>query len=514
MQASIQYQYHQSINQSINQSIPRMFPAQVQDISSGSVVTKKNVWRHPACSGGEYVSKNGFRVLSSSAHAANLIEDFTQLFGTKPCTTPPPYISYHAAVAAVQHSLSCAAFLFFERSFFERNNIRCPYRRQGQVIARVMSSDELVIALAKVQMQVTELSALRRYQCTRILGGPMVALLALKLAYGGGSSNTNGTVDCRVRHTIMRRALGSEQRAIHVARPYIRYARNHSEYVSRVVIDNATREMKIRYDDHAPIVTKRSELFNGPSEFHKAEFYANKCIRLIEGDDAARKWRDLEEKIQRVRRGELTVHDVMFDPSDNYWVFSVYHTFYCALKNYIGSNTKWLTNWSTVQSTTSQSTTSKSTTSKPGVWRSLYSSESGIAINKDSKSYVQTTQMIHTMYAFLLRTQNILSDKFISVFGFSNKFRNTVLMRLHHLSSVNGDEASALMLGQFIPCLMTPEIHMDINVCTRGFQESHFYVKMSSRVFGKLKKRFKHLIPARHNGVIDRTTFMTAVYSV
>jgi hypothetical protein len=474
-----------------------MFPAQVQDISSRSAVTKKNIWRHPACSGGEYVSKNGFRVLSSSAHAVNLIDDFTQIFGTKPCSNPPPYISYHAAVAAIHHTMSCTAF-------FERNNMRYLYHRQGRCIARLLSPDVSIIAMAKVRMQSTELSALRTYQRTRILGGPMVALLALKLAYGGGSSNTNGTVDCRVLHTTMRRALGSERRAIHVARPYIPHARNHSEYVSQVIIDNATREMKIRYDDHAPIVTKLSQASNGPSEFHMAEFYANKCIRLIEGDDAARKWRDLEEKIQRVRRGELTVHDVMFDPSDNYWVFSVYHTFYCALKNYIGSNTKWLTNWSTVQPTTSNH----------GVWRSLYSSESGIAINKDSKSYVQTTQMIHAMYVFLLRTQKILSDKFISVFGFSTKFRNTIMMRFHDLSSVNGDEASALMLGQFIPCLMTPEIHLDINVCTRGFQESHFYVKMSSRVFGKLKKRFKHLIPARHNGVIDRTTFMTALYSV
>ena len=122
--------------------------------------------------------------------------------------------------------------------------------------------------------------------------------------------------------------------------------------------------------------------------------------------------------------------------------------------------------------------------------------------------------MIHTMYAFLLRTQKILSDNFMSVFGLTTMFRNTIIMRFHHLSSVNGDEASALMLGQFIPCLMTPEIHLDINVCARGFQDSHFYVKMSSRPFGKLKKRFKHLIPARHNGVIDRTTFMTALYSV
>ena len=478
-----------------------MFPAQVQDASSSrSVVTTKNVWRHPACTGGEYVSKNGFRVISSSAHAANLVEDFNQLFGTKPCTKPPQYISYHAAVAAVHHTMSCTAF-------FERNDIRYIYHRQGRVIARLLSPDVSIIAMAKVQMQSTELSALRRYQRTRILAGPMIALLAMKLAYGGGSSNTNGTVDCRLLHTIMRRALGSENRAIHVARLYIPHARNQSHYVSQQVIADATREMKLRYDDHAPIMTKRSELFNGPSEFHKAEFYANKCIRLIECDDAARKWRDLEEKIQRVRRGELTVHDVLFDPSDNYWAYSIYHTFYHAVKNYLGSNTKWLT----VQNPPERSTTS---TSKPGVWRSPYSSGSGIAIDANSKSYVHTSQMIHTMYAFLLRTQKILTDKFISVFGFTTMFRNTIIMRFHHLSSNSGDEASALMLGQFIPCLMTPEIHLDINVCARGFQDSHFYVKMSSRAFGKLKKQFKHVIPARHNGVIDRTTFMTALYSV
>ena len=505
-----------------------MFPAQVQDASSSrSVVTTKNVWRHPACTGGEYVSKNGFRVLSSSAHAANLIEDFSELFCTSASTsantnanakTPPLYISYHAAVAAVHHTMSCTAF-------FERMNMmylyQHLYQRQGRCISRLLSPDAFIVAMAKVQMQSTELSALRRYQRTRILGGPMIALLAMKLAYGGGSSNTNGTVDCRVLHTTMRRALGSENRAIHVARTYIPRAVNFPHYVH---VDDVKHEMKLRYDDQAPIMTQRSELFNGPSEFHKAEFYANKCIRLIECDDAARKWHDLEEKIQRVRRGEITVYDVLFDPSDNYWAYSIYHTFYCAVKNYIESNTKWLKVQDPSQIAariaqcggllrwrSSMSRLEKKECS--AVWRSPYSSGSGTAIDANSKSYVQTTQMIHTMYAFLLRTQKILTDKFISVFGFTTKFRNTIIMRFHHLSSVNGDEASALMLGQFIPCLMTPEIHLDINVCTRGFQDRHFYVKMSSRAFGKLKKRFKHVIPARHNGVIDRTTFMTAVYN-
>jgi hypothetical protein len=482
-----------------------MFPAQVQDLSSMSVVSTKNVWRHPACSGGEYVSKNGFRVLSSSAHAANLIEDLTQLFGTKPCKKPPLYISYHAAIAAVQHTLSCA---FFESAYLNAANL-IYYRQARQCTARSLSPDAMIVARSNVHLKVTELSALRTYQRVRVLGGPMITLLAMKLTCGDGTVNPiNGLVNCncKVLYTIMRRALGSEKRAIHVARLYIPHAMNHSQYVSQDVIDDAKLEMKLRYDDHAPIMTKRSELFNGPSEFHKAEFYANKCIRLIECDDAKQKWRDLDEKIQRVRRGELTVYDVLFDLSDNYWVYSIHHTFYYAVKNQLEANTKWLT----VQTPPVRSTTS---TPKPGVWRSPYSSNSGIAIKTDSKSYVQTSQMIHTMYAFLLRTQKILSDKFISIFGFTTMFRNTILMRFHHLSSSSGDETSALMLGQFIPCLMTPEIHLDINVCARGFQDSNFYVKMSSRPFGKLKKRFKHVIPARHNGVIDRTTFMTALYT-
>jgi hypothetical protein len=489
-----------------------MFPAQVQDNSSMSDVTKKNVWRHPACStGGEYVSKNGFRVLSSSAHAANLIEDFTQLVGTNPNTKPLPYISYHAAVAAVQHTMSCA---FFESGYHLNAANLIYYRQAREYIARSLSPDAMVIAMAKVQMQSTELSALRTYQRVRVLGGgSMVTLLAMKLTCGDGTVNPiNGLINCncKVLHTIMRRSMGSEKRAIHVARPYIPHARNHSHYVSQDVVADAMREMKLRYDDQAPIMTKHSELFNGPLEFHTAEFYANKCIRLIECDDAARKWLDLEEKIQRVRRGEITVHDVMFDLNDSYWVFAIHHTFYHAVKNTLEANTKWLKVHDSSQIVARSRSHKKECSA---VWRSPYSSASGIVIDSNSKSYVQTTQMIHTMYAFLLRTQKILSYKFISVFGFSSMFRNTVLMRFHHLSSNSGDEASALMLGQFIPCLMTPEIHLDINVCARGFQDSNFYIKMSSRAFGKLKKRFKHVIPARHNGVIDRKTFMTALYN-
>jgi hypothetical protein len=61
------------------------------------------------------------------------------------------------------------------------------------------------------------------------------------------------------------------------------------------------------------------------------------------------------------------------------------------------------------------------------------------------------------------------------------------------------------MMGHFMPFLMTPEVHLDIAVTERGFQMDTLYVKMSNRTFGKLKKRFKHIIPFRHNGFIART---------
>jgi hypothetical protein len=54
--------------------------------------------------------------------------------------------------------------------------------------------------------------------------------------------------------------------------------------------------------------------------------------------------------------------------------------------------------------------------------------------------------------------------------------------------------------------MMTPDVHLDILVEGRIFQNPELYVKMSDRIFGPLKKEQQDVIPSRHTGTIERAT--------
>ena len=79
-----------------------------------------------------------------------------------------------------------------------------------------------------------------------------------------------------------------------------------------------------------------------------------------------------------------------------------------------------------------------------------------------------------------------------------------IIERAHGLASKDGSEMSALVFGYFMPYMMTPDIHLDIDVTSKFFQNLMLYVKMSDPIFGKLKKRFRDVIPSRHNGYIAK----------
>jgi hypothetical protein len=68
----------------------------------------------------------------------------------------------------------------------------------------------------------------------------------------------------------------------------------------------------------------------------------------------------------------------------------------------------------------------------------------------------------------------------------------------------DGSEMVALVFGYFTPYMMTPDIHLDIDVTSKFFQNPMLYVKMSDPIFGQLKKQFSDVIPSRHNGYIAR----------
>jgi hypothetical protein len=472
-------------------------------------LTSDNIWRHPSCSG-TYKSQNGLRFLSSSTKAQNLVNDFFEIFQSQATkserasivktkqsqTSTVFFISYHAAVAALHHATACG--LLTQRIHACVSDITLEWMRQAIYIERPLLSSTLLLTRAKVMLQATDLSALQTYQRTRTIGGGMIAILAKQFGSGVIRGNLRG-VNCKAVHLILRRASGSYQRMKQLASPYTPRCVNISKQVSDAEFKHVKSEMKRRFDDHAPTqLSFASESVSGPVSFHVSEYYANKCIRLMECDSAEQKWAELETKVQRVRRGELTVYDVLFDPSHDYWVYSIHYTYYLAIKKQLEANTMWTT-------ISPVDTTSKMFKQACSVWHSPYSSQSGIRISKGASRHEQITRMVHIMYVFIRRTERVLSDKFSGVFGYNEGFKNTFLMRLHYFSTVSGDEVSALMMGHFMPFLMTPEVHLDIAVTERGFQMDTLYVKMSNRTFGKLKKRFKHIIPFRHNGFIART---------
>ena len=462
----------------------------------------------------DYATNYGLRFDSQSSEAMNVVTDFVERFHTprpelqgedkskKKINPATVYcMSYHEAVSALQHAtVSKALALQFSKVMLLDPSLIL-YRYRSQVfIQRPLNAGSLGLAYKKVLSQSTVLSSLQTYQRTRVLGCVMVGMIAMKFASGIVGGNQNG-IDCSVLHHILRRASGSYTNAVRVARPYtVRCVYFHlPRFDAR--LNAATAEMTRRYDDHAPkTLCYHNEAFAGPTEFHISEFYANKCIQLMECDDAERKWADLEKKIQRVRRGEIETGDVLLDPSDNYWTYSVYHTYFMAVKKQLEANAKWQ-NFPDINDLQKKQRAYNIASSK---WKTAYSSRSGIDIPKNAPRYEQTCHLVHILYAFMRRTERILSDRYIGVFGFNENFKRAMIMRFHHLSSASGDEASALMMGYFIPAIMTPKVHIDIPVSTRIFQSDDLYVRMSNRAFGDLKIRFRSIIPARHTEKIRR----------
>ena len=272
--------------------------------------------------------------------------------------------------------------------------------------------------------------------------------------------------------------------------------------------------MAARFQPPPPITP---ESIFGPQSFHTAEFFANKCLELL-GNPAdpatttdpaatAARWAKLRADVQRVRRGELTAYQVIADPGpeNDYWVYAIKNTFHHAIQNYLGANTEWLTRH---DRHTRHTEGRKHINTEKG--ESIYWPRSK-EIRTNASRVVQTTLMIRSMYRFIIRASCVLSPEFMGVFGYNLRFINTVICRAKHLATCDGDEASALMFAHFMPCLMTPEAHLDIFVGGNVFQHPELYVKMSDNVLGEIKKESQDVIPSRHTGTINRATLMDPV---
>jgi hypothetical protein len=396
-----------------------------------------------------------------------------------------------------------------------RRLIQHEYKEQSiRDIQRPLSDTSIVIAHAASRLQVTEISALQIHQRHRLTAtASFAALLAIRFSAEKGHTASVATIlhDRMIQH-ILRRATGSVACAKEISAPYIK-CENTLKYIPDVRIRELYAEAEKRFETENPIgvpLTWRGSWNNmihpcctrgGPIEYHAAKYYAQKCLELIGNPDdstdtaAAARWRELDAQVLRVRRGEMTADEVFASPQHDNWVFMTYYTYFIACRQFLAA----IEFWRDVTDGARNSTIPGHTC--PSVWRDSH-------IRKDSLGYIQTVQMVHEMYRFILRTARIITAKYMAVFGLSQRYLNTIIQRTKYLAYHDGDETSALMFGFLMPAMMTPDVHLDLYVQGHIFQHPDLYVKMSDPVFGPLKKQFKDMIPARHTGTIDRTTLM------
>lgn len=384
-------------------------------------------------------------------------------------------------------------------------------KSQSASIERPLSIEMLTVARSVAMLQVTPISALQPHHRIRTVAGSLASLLALHLccektfmlAHIDQKANKYREVHNLhfihhdAVHHILRRASGSQCRANKIAARYTECASKFWPSVPSTESEKMKKYVETKFAPNIPIPQNSS--LHGPRSFHLAKFFARECLKLIDtdtvhcphcNDTTSAKWAKLRTDVLRVRRGELTANQVMVDPgsANDYWVYSIYYTFNRAVKHFLDANTEWS------NSVAPKDTIPKRKTNWPG------SQEIGVHMPR----VIQTGLMIREMYRFIIKASPVLSTEFSGVFGYNMNFIKVLITRAKHLATEDGDEASALTFGHFLPCMMTPDVHLDICVEGRVFQDPELYVKMSDRVFGQLKKEQQDVIPSRHTGTIER----------
>lgn len=395
--------------------------------------------------------------------------------------------------------------------------IQQEYKHQSiRDIQRPLSDESICIAHAVSRIQITEISALKTYQRTRLTAtASFAALLAIRFSAEKGNT-ASASVAIMLHHRmiqrILRRATGSGATTNQIAAPYIKDT-NPFERLPKTRGLELRAEAERRFDTDNPsgvplqmhsLSPYPCSIHGGPSEYHTAKYFAEKCIGLIGNPDAphtgaytaaAARWAELDAQILRVRRGEIAAHEVFASPEHDNWIYMVHYTYVVACRLFLSAIERWRNVSESAKCFAGPGNRC------PAVWRN-----SNISI--DSPVYVQCVQLVQEMYRFIYRAARIISPQYMALFGFKPHYVNSIIQRTRYLAYNDGDETSALMFGFLMPAMMTPDVHLDIFVEGNVFQHPLLYVKMSDPVFGPIKKQLKDMIPSRHTGTIDRTTLM------
>jgi hypothetical protein len=456
-----------------------------------SIINTLNVKRSPNCSG-NYISENGFRI-SEDSSARNLVNDYEAYINNN------NMFEYYHILAALHHAYVCRfvtddkIIIQFNKITSEEfnkithhnlNNLFLSYHEKYKAkcyIQRPLNDATLIRVYNKSLIKVTDISRLSPYQYNRIIAGSLGSIIAINLSYY--KMNNRHYFNHNIIHRILRRVSGSINRVKKIAAPYTEYA----SYIARNIPTEKHELIKslMKEKFKPPFFFPQSRV--GPHFFHKAEYYAHECLKLIGNpNNLNTKWNELTKMVERVRRGELNPYQVIANPDNDYWVYQIHYTFFWAVKNYIDAIDKW----KIVNPLTKKIHIRKN---ESKFWP--YSKE--IYIN-DSRP-LQTTLILHAMYRFIIQASCVISNKFIGIFGLLPPLKKKIIDRSKYLSTTdgNGSEAAALVFGYFMPCLMTPKVHLDICVTSNLFQDKRLYIRYSNPVLGELKEEFRDVIPVR-----------------
>ena len=356
-----------------------------------------NVKRSSKCSG-NYISENGFRI-SEDITSRNLVNDYETYINND------NMFEYYYVLAALHHTSVSRSVTddriikqFNKITHDNLNNLFLSYHKARCYIQRPLTDATLTHVYNNAMTKVTDISRLSPYQYNRIIGGSLASIIAINLSYN--KINNSHYFNHNVIHRILRRVSGSINRVKKIAAPYTECASYIARYIPTEKHNLIKSLMKEKFKP--PFFFPQSRV--GPHFFHKAEYYARECLKLIGNPNNlnTNKWNELNKMVERVRRGELTPYQVIANPNNDYWVYQIHYTFFWAAKNYIDAIDKWKTNLST------RKIHIRKNESK--FWP--YSKE--IYIN-DSRP-LQTKLILHAMYRFIIQASCVISNKFTITF--------------------------------------------------------------------------------------------------
>jgi hypothetical protein len=425
-----------------------------------AVVTRTNVRRPPQCGiPDDYFTENGFRIRKNRPDLTRLLEDYKSSLNDS-----AEFLPYHIALNVLcQNASTIAMFKFFasiehHNKLSEMNKYPVNYSRWRQAnlyIERPLSTDKLNNAYIFTRTEMTPITILHTYQRERLLSkcgliAPLVIALSVENNPANEYSKQRINVHCMLASYIKRRVSGGLNCARKIAAPYI-------EEIGQSLLSAAsTDQLDICKKKYEHIIT------NNPTKNYGVQF--KKKFKLL---FRQHKWQQFYQNVVKVRRGEMSSLELVSQP----WVYQLRHTYMNTVRGYL----------TTIEYTRLN------------------------AVNEPKcPAYVKTTKCVQDLFQFILYAECIISPKLINVFGLNKRFMNKIMERAHGLGTNDGCEMAALVFGYFVPYMMTPDIHLDINVTSRFFQHPTLYVKMSDPIFGQLKKQFSDVMPSRHNGFIAR----------